>query len=754
MRKVYPYFIVLSCFLGACQKEVDTNAGEKNDEVKALNLALDSAYVLYQNPLAPAIAKRVYEKVKSAPNHPLYHRTLRLVSMVLLSKSFPVRAYLDSAVSFAQRSGETALLKNDSIEWALSEIQVGRYHYLRSYWLAEYEETMRASVTFLQAIDVLEKKDVKEELAFAYYWLAGSTTQGKDFLTKELTYKLRALTYNDSSKFPGLRAKICNSLAVTYNDYTNDLNRGKPFLLRAKAILEKLDDKFTLSIVLGNLGDVYERQGNIKQSLYYFHAAAIVAHTAELWQREADAYHQVAKLYQSAKRYDSAVFYNAKTLAIIKKQSKYPVDVVNGWKAEMAESYIKTGHRDIARDLVNSLESALARKTIEGGELADVSETLSHLIDVYQALGDYRGLSVAQGKLLNLRDTLYSKEQLVELGRIESLYEMQLKDKELKVLQLSIQLQDENAKVARYILLLLATGVLITTVGLIVVLRLLKQKNRLYKSLGQRNVIIEQQKIELEQSLKDLQRAQSHMLTSEKMVMLGQFTAGVAHELNNPLNFISGGVSVLDDVVERLVAYESTKEEIATTSEEFYTVLKNINNGVDRMTAIVESLQIFSNPREAAPDKSESDVAECLDASLLLIKSKLQSDRIHVETSYSSVKVLGHSGRISQVFINLIDNAIHALLSNPAKERRLTVSMSITDNEVYVNFEDNGIGIPEDIKSYVFNAFFTTKETGQGTGLGLFVCYNIVKELGGKITFKSEVGQGTTFTVSLLRAKF
>lgn len=759
LKKLLPYLVVAALVLVAisCNKKGGGNseADLKSPEITSLKVSLDSIDILCQDPASIKIASRVYEKVKANEGSPLRIRTLRAVSTALLSKSFPTRAQLDSAVSFAHESADLALAENDSIEWALNQIQIGRYHYLRSYWLSEYDGSARASDAFLPAIHFLEKRNVNEGVSFAYYWLASSMRKGKDYLIKVLDYKLRALHYNDSAKFPVLRAKICNSLAVTYNDYTNDLNKGKPYLLRAKAILEKSTDRFTLSIVLGNLGNVFERQGNIDQSLYYYRAAANVAHAAELWQREADAHHQITKLYQYLGKYDSAMVYHQKTIKTIKKKDTYSPDVVNRWKIEVAKSYIETGHRDIALQLVKALEESLAHKTAEAAELNDISESLEHLIAMYQVLGDYKNLSIAQGRMIQFRDTLYARDQMVEVGRVESAYEIKLKDKELKVLQLSVELQAEEAKVARYILALLGVVVLITTIGLILVLRLLKQKNKLYKALGERNETIEKQRQELERSLNDLQRAQAHMLTTEKMVMLGQFTAGVAHELNNPLNFVSGGVSVLDDVIRNSFLKEgTTKEEMEEVSADLHSVLRNINNGVDRMTSIVESLQIFSNPREELTDNSESDLADCLDASLLLIKSKLQVDKIRVTKSYAPIKVRGHSGRISQVFINLIDNAIHALLSTGEKERHLTISTTTTDDYVHVNFEDNGVGIPNDIKSDIFNAFFTTKETGQGTGLGLFICYNIIKELNGKITFTSEVGRGTTFTVTLLRSKF
>lgn len=757
MKKLPLYLVVviLSWVVLSCNQKTEVTAGLNDPEIASLKLSLDSVDILCQDPASIKIAGRVFDKIKSDDTHPLQVRTLRAVATALLSKSFPTRTQLDSAVSYANESSKLALLKNDSIEWALNQIQIGRYHYLRSYWLSEYDGAAKASDAFLPAIHFLETKKINEGVSFAYYWLAASMTRGKDYLIKVVDYKLRALRYNDSAKFPILRAKICNSLAVTYNDFTNDLNKGKPYLLRAKAILEKSNDKLTLSIALGNLGNVFERQDSIEKSLHYFRLSASVAHGAELWQREADAYHQITKLYQYLEKYDSAIFYNKKTIETIKRKQNYSPEMVNGWKAEVAKSYIKTGNREIAVQLVRALEESLERKSVERADLNDISETLQHLMAIYKVLNDYKNLSIVQDRLIQLRDTLYARDQMVEVGRVESSYAIQLKDKELKVLQLSVDLQAEEAKVARYILALLTVVVLITTLGFILVIRLLKQKNKLNKSLGEQNEIIEKQKRELERSLSDLQRAQAHMLTTEKMVMLGQFTAGVAHELNNPLNFISGGVSVLDDVVGNAFLREgTTKEEMKLASTEMHAVLKNINNGVDRMTAIVESLQIFSNPREVLTDNSEADVAECIDASLLLIKSKLRDDAIEVVKSYESIKVRGHSGRISQVFINLIDNAIHSLLSKPVKERKLTIRMTTEADHVSIDFQDNGAGIPDNIKSDIFNAFFTTKETGQGTGLGLFICYNIMKELGGKISFESEIGKGTTFTVTLLRTKF
>ncbi len=715
--------------------------------------ALDSVEVIYQDPKAQKIITQVYDKIKTEPDNDLFVRTLRLTATVLLSQPSPTLKQLDSAVSFSYEAKKIALLDNDSVEWALNEIQIGRYLYLRGFWLKEINQLPMASTFLLRGIQYLEKQNLTSGLSSAYHWLSGVAPTDRDALAGKLTYELRALYYNDSIRSPGLRAKICNDLAVFYSDHAKDSFKAKAYYFRAAAILEQLNDNFSLAVVLCNIGEVLVNEGNIHQGLDAYRQAARVANAGRLWEREAVAFQQIALVFQSKGRYDSALFFNKKAVEIFKQKPDYSLGKIIEWQANAAKSYIRSGYRDFGWQLVDLFERELP--TIKSHELSATFSALEKMVLLYQDRADLPKLALTQKKLLGLRDTIFSKEQMIEVGRIESQYEIQLKDKELEVLQLSLTLQAENAKKEKWIRILLLAGIVITTVGLIMVLRLLRQQNRFNQSLAERSEIIEQQKVELERNLADLQRTQGYMLTSEKMVMLGQFTAGVAHELNNPLNFISGGVSVLDDVIDRFLVRESrSKDEVDKASAGLKAVLKNINNGVSRMAAIVESLQIFSNSKEAVTERSEADVFECLEASLILIKSKLDRESVEVLRSYAPIKVRGHSGRLSQVFINLIDNAIYALSKRASSERQIAITMVATETEVQISFTANGEGIPEERHRSIFHAFFTTKKTGQGTGLGLFICYNIVSDFGGKITFESEVGRGSTFTVTLLRSKF
>lgn len=754
LKRICLFAAITICMLSvvSCDRQGNDYNAAKTD-MFLLKQALDSVDVLYQDPQAYKIITRVREKVNSDPGNALYIRTLRLTTTVLLSKPFASLVQLDSAVSFAHEAKKLALLGHDSIEWAYNEIQIGRYLYLRSFWLHETTELPGASNVLLRAVQFLEKKGVTDGLSQAYHWLSGATAVANDGVAKKLTYELRALHYNDSVKFTALRAKICNDLAVIYKDHMKNIPKGKSMLFRALTIWEKLNDADSESVVLANIGEAFLNEGDVNEALRYYKLSANVADSAKHWKREAIAYNQIAEVFQKNFRYDSAIIYNKRAIDTLKNDSTYSPGMVIRWQANLAESYMAKGDRDFAFNLVEKFEQALPH--IEGQGLSEDFAALEHVVSTLPRTGDLKKLADAQQKLLDLRNTIFAREQMIEVGRIESQYEIQLKDKELEVLQLSLSIQAENATKEKWIRILLIVGIVITTIGLILVLRLLRQQNKFNNSLAERSEIIEHQKHELEKNLQELQRTQGYMLTSEKMVMLGQFTAGVAHELNNPLNFISGGVSVLDDVVEKfLISGTASKEDVSKASIGLREVLKNINNGVARMAAIVESLQVFSNSKETLTETSEAEVSECLDASLMLIKSKLDRDAIEVLQSYTPVKVRGHSGRLSQVFINLIDNAIYAVLNNPVGERQLVITMAITPDRVNINFADNGQGIPEEIHRSVFHAFFTTKQTGQGTGLGLFICYNIVKDFGGTITFESKVGKGTTFTVSLLRSKF
>lgn len=255
---------------------------------------------------------------------------------------------------------------------------------------------------------------------------------------------------------------------------------------------------------------------------------------------------------------------------------------------------------------------------------------------------------------------------------------------------------------------------------------------------------------ELIRALEDVKSFQLKLIESEKMATVGQLTAGLIHEINNPINYVSGNVSPLkldlDDIKEWLTAsprYLEKKEEIDETLAEMTDLVRGIEEGAARVKKIMVNLKRFSRP-----DKSETvyfDVNEGLDATISLIKPTVK-DRIQFEKDFGDInKIQCSPGQMQQVFLNIIDNAKDAI-----KEKGVIHVSTREENGVLIIVtEDNGIGISEEDQQNIFEPFFTTKEKGHGTGLGLAISKRILSEHNGTLSVKSEPGKGSTFTIRL-----
>jgi PAS domain S-box-containing protein len=282
---------------------------------------------------------------------------------------------------------------------------------------------------------------------------------------------------------------------------------------------------------------------------------------------------------------------------------------------------------------------------------------------------------------------------------------------------------------------------------------------------------LRQQTTTLRQTLQELQQNQSHLIQSEKMSSLGEMVAGVAHEINNPVNFIHGNLNYVKsysaDLIELVKYYQ---KEVPTPSRrlqdflegidlnfilaDFPPMLNSMKLGTERIREIVLTLRNFSRLDEAA--MKEVDIHDGINSTLLMLQHKLKAtnDRpeIQISTQYTNLpQVNCYAGQLNQVFMNLLANAIDALDQYLDLPPVITIITSLTsENTIAIRIQDNGAGIPEAIQSRLFDPFFTTKSVGQGTGLGLSISYQIiVDQHQGKITCDSTIGEGTSFTVTL-----
>jgi signal transduction histidine kinase len=276
-------------------------------------------------------------------------------------------------------------------------------------------------------------------------------------------------------------------------------------------------------------------------------------------------------------------------------------------------------------------------------------------------------------------------------------------------------------------------------------------------------------KEELSNAIQSLKSAQSQLVHSEKMASLGQLTAGIAHEINNPINFISSGMVSLkmsieslreivdeysrieegDDVEEVIESVKELKEdhEYEEIVDELDDLIKDVNYGVSRTIEIVKGLRVFSRLDEE--EAKNANINENIDATLTLLRNKTK-DKVTITKHYddSMKEIECFPGQLNQVFMNILNNAIQAMPSDKT-DAEITIYTEESDKEVSIRIKDNGVGIPEEIKNRIWEPFFTTKDVGVGTGLGMSITYGIVEKHGGKIELASEVGKGTEFVISL-----
>ncbi|NEU72054.1 sensor histidine kinase [Hassallia byssoidea VB512170] len=299
------------------------------------------------------------------------------------------------------------------------------------------------------------------------------------------------------------------------------------------------------------------------------------------------------------------------------------------------------------------------------------------------------------------------------------------------------------------------------------------------QQLEQTNEVLEvrvtQRTEELSQTLHELQQMQTQLVHNEKMSALGQMIAGIAHEINNPVNFIHGNLTHVNqytqDLLQVLEAYkqhyanppESLQElldeiDINFITEDLTKILQSMKVGTTRIREIVLSLRSFSRLDEA--EFKEADLHEGIDNTLMILQHRFQAQNhqkeIQVIKEYGNLPLVEcYAGQLNQVFMNLIANAIDALeeieVTNNFQVPIIWIHTQLTnENKVLISIRDNGVGIPENIRSKLFNPFFTTKAVGKGTGLGLSISYQIVVEKHrGKLWCDSILGQGTKFVIEI-----
>jgi signal transduction histidine kinase len=301
----------------------------------------------------------------------------------------------------------------------------------------------------------------------------------------------------------------------------------------------------------------------------------------------------------------------------------------------------------------------------------------------------------------------------------------------------------------------------------------------LEQKVSERTQELTQKTTQLESTLKELQRTQAQMIQSEEMSSLGQLVAGIAHEINNPVNFIQGNISCIQEYAQDLLHiihlcqqsnYNQTSikrilknTDLDFIQEDLPKILKSMLVGTERIHKIVLSLLNFSRIDEA--EIKHVDIHEGIDSTLLILQHRLKETQkfpaIELIKDFGQLPLIEcYAGELNQVFMNILNNAIDAIEHKKNQQSheqvetnnyKIIIKTSVIDtNLIEITIKDNGIGMSAEVQQQIFNPFFTTKPVGKGTGMGMSISYQIITQKhGGKLNCISIPNQGTEIIIQI-----
>ena len=306
--------------------------------------------------------------------------------------------------------------------------------------------------------------------------------------------------------------------------------------------------------------------------------------------------------------------------------------------------------------------------------------------------------------------------------------------------------------------------------------KLVRDQNvMLERKVAERTEELQSSNTNLSAAMKDLQDTQIQLVEAEKMASLGQLTAGIAHEINNPINFVKSNIKPLqldiNDLIEVIDAYDGLHNaseteipvklaqieklkkqiDISFVKTEIESLVKGIKEGAERTAEIVLGLRNFSRLDES--EVNIVNVHEGVDSTLVLLKNALPPNLVIKKDFQAHGEIECFPGKLNQVFMNILSNGIQAIKEKEVQqpEQSITIATKDTEEGIVISIKDSGMGMTEEVKQKIFDPFFTTKDVGEGTGLGLSIVYKIIQKHGGKIEVVSSRGNGAEFIISLYK---
>ncbi|MEO9022547.1 MAG: ATP-binding protein [Ginsengibacter sp.] len=532
--------------------------------------------------------------------------------------------------------------------------------------------------------------------------------------------------------------------------YSGDYKKALSYYLEAKKRIDPHNG--FMKVIIGTIGESYYHLNLLDSAFSYIDSAYQIDknQTGNHW---SVPYYYMALIEAKKGKYEEALTHYKSGLLYSKSHS---LDIANGYNG-MANVFRQMGQEDssiyYAKKAIN-----LAKKESLIPNVIDASALLTELYMKTNTDSAFKYQSI----MIEAKDSLFSEEKIKQLQNLSFNEEMRQQD----IQQEREQFQNRLKMYALFAVL--AVFLIIA----FVLWRNNRHKQKAYILLKKQKVETDLQKVKVEQTLEELKSTQAQLIQSEKMASLGELTAGIAHEIQNPLNFVNNFSDVNQELIEEMDQEidKGNIEEVKSIAKDIKENEEKINHHGKRADAIVKGM--LQHSRVSTGVKEPTDINALCDEYLRLsyhgLRARDKNFNADIETDFDKtiVKIKVVPQDMGRVLLNLFNNAFYAVTEKSrqlpkdlpgfqnleglqAYEPTVSVTTKKSENHVLITVTDNGNGIPQKIVDKIFQPFFTTKPTGQGTGLGLSLSYDIVKAAGGEIKVETMEGKGSTFIIQL-----
>jgi two-component system, NtrC family, sensor kinase len=560
---------------------------------------------------------------------------------------------------------------------------------------------------------------------------------------KSLEYTLQSLAISEELGNKFRMATALQNIGNTYLRKKATWPKAVQYLLRALPLSEELEYRDGIVTNYTNLGEVYLNLGKIDSSLYYLKKGLAASKNSEAV-TSSYILNNLGKAYKQKGEYDLAISYHNQSMALAKKINSN-IDVGKSLLG-LGDTYFSKG--DLLSSQSSYLQAVVPLK--ESNSLEELKNAYIGLTATYAKQGDYSKAYTYQSLYTSLKDTIYNVEGDKKISNLQFDFDITKKQSEINLLKTQDVLKDLSLQKQRTYKVVFAIGFLLILIVAFVIYRSYRQKHKT-------NTI-------LEKTLTDLKSTQSQLIQSEKMASLGELTAGIAHEIQNPLNFVNNFSELNTElIVEMKTEIEKGNyEDAIAIANDIEVNSQKINHHGKRADGIVKGMLQHSQTSNGTKEMTDVNVLAEEYMRLAYHGQKAKDEHFNVtissdfDSSLTPMSIIPQG--IGKVLLNLINNAFYAVgekkvLLKESYHGLVTIGTKKIEDaggkKIRIFVKDNANGIPQKIADKIFQPFFTTKPTGQGTGLGLSLSYDIIKSHGGTLQLETTEGKGSIFIIEL-----